>query len=61
MCEIYSSSALLQIYKWVFQQDNDTKHTSKMVTNRFSKNKIEVLEFPAQSLDLNPIEYLWGD
>ena len=45
---------------YTFQQDLAPWHTSKLVQEKMAKLKLNVLEWPAKSPDLNPIEMLWS-
>jgi transposase len=44
---------------WRMMQDNAPCHTSKLVTAFLRKNKVDFIDWPPYSPDLNPIENIW--
>ena len=64
-CTILESVLLLFVEDknpngWRFQQDNASMHTSNYTKQFFADTDVEVLEWPARSTDLKPIQKQCG-
>ena len=46
--------------RWRLQMDNDPKHRSRIVQQFLHEEVLEILEWPSNSPDVNPVENLWS-
>ena len=65
--EVLDRKLIPQLNEWaggsmenlIFQQDNAPCHTSKRVKRFMQEKNIQLLDWPGNSADMNPIESLW--
>ncbi|GFV86616.1 hypothetical protein TNCV_4184701 [Trichonephila clavipes] len=60
MCEPVLLPYLQGLATTLFQQDNARPHVARIVQRFFVNHQIELLPWPARSLDLSPIENMWS-
>lgn len=48
-------------HRYIFQLDYDPKHKSRKAKDLYKTRNVNVLEWPAQSTDFNPIKHLWDN
>ncbi len=54
-----SRRRLFQGRPCVFQQDNAKQHTAAITTAWLSRRRVQMLNWPACSPDLSPVENIW--
>ena len=60
-CLLPSIHSLYPVHSHRFIQDNDPKHTAKIVQAFLRKNQVNWERTPPESPDINPIECLWHE
>jgi hypothetical protein len=67
LCLSILQDGVIKTIKWyrfnpsrvVFHHANDLKHTAQLVKKWLSMQFFDILAWPTQSFDLNPLEHVW--